>query len=482
MQIAFVFFDVNTGYAPSLHHGLAYLFGALGSAGHQVVLFHVTTDAEMEAAARQIQVNGFPIVALSIVTNQKRHAKRFLAQLATKPKLLVAGGVHTTLVKEEAFLDFARLDGVCIGEGEGPLLELVDRFAQDLDVTMTAGFYFRRGDQIIKNPVPPLQAVDNLSPPDYSPFNVAKIVHENAFTYPMMLGRGCPYTCSYCCNHAIRAVYPNTGQYVRLPSVSRAMATIKSNLLLVPETKRIVFSDDTFTFNKTWLSEFCETYRKDIGLPFICNARVETICEQSVDALKAAGCVSIDFGVETGNEWLRYQVLSRRHSNQKIREAFALVQKKGIRTFSFNIVGLPLETKEMAKDTLRLNREIRPNFGKCFYFFPFPGSRIYKLCEELGLLPDDAEEVSGYLEKPVLKQVFMSDADTRVAFEKLQAFFYARLLLSRAPLPRRAERLLSSVMVTARKPLLWAINPTNPNPIVRNLRRAARGLALRYLR
>ena len=202
-----------------------------------------------------------------------------------------------------------------------------------------------------------------------------------------MLGRGCPYNCNYCCNNAIKDSCPNKKNYVRFPSIERGIRIIKEFIELYPHAKKIEFADDTFTLNKKWLQEFCTTYKKEIGLPFICNARVETIDEKVVVDLKTAGCTSLYFGIETGNEWLRNYILNRKHSNKQIINALNIVKKNRIKCFSSNIVGLPFETKKMMKETYKLNYDINVDNGICFYFFPFPGTKLYQICLKYGVRP-----------------------------------------------------------------------------------------------
>ncbi|BCB96290.1 hypothetical protein JZK55_12120 [Dissulfurispira thermophila] len=481
-KICLIYFDLHTGYYPSFHHGLAYLIGSLKNNGHSVYLSHLTDENEFENIPSVLKMEDPDVVGLSFTTNQKKYVHRLFEKSKINAKLVIAGGVHATLVGEQIFEEFPDIDGVCIGEGEIAVNELCLRLDNNESYLSTPSFYFKNNDDVIKNPVLPLQDIDNLPFPDYSLFGYQKIIEDSGQCFPMMLSRGCPYNCNYCCNHVFKEIYPNKNKYVRFPSIDRTINVIKNNLLLYPRTKKIIFADDTFTLNKKWLAEFCKTYRKKIGLPFLCNARVETISNEVVALLKDAGCVSIDFGVETGNEWLRNNILNRKHSNRKIKEAFHITKKHGIKNFSFNIVGLPFETKEMARDTLKLNLELQPNFGRCFYFYPYPGSRLYQLCIDYGLLLDNFQSVSSYLEAPSLKEIFMSHREMKKHFELMQSFFYARLLFSKIKIPFLFEKFLLKIILLLRKPILIFLDPTANKKAVVRFRKFIRKLAMKYLR
>jgi Fe-S oxidoreductase len=481
-RVSLVYFDIHTGFCPSFHHGLASLIGMLRSERHDVRLHHVRSAEELERLTGRIAQDEPNILGLSFTTNQKKYAARFLDCGEALPCVKIAGGVHPTIVGEQLLGEWTHLDGVCLGEAESSLKELcrrIDRREPYLDVP---GFCFRQNGQIVRNPPPALPAVETLPLPDYSLFDYENIVRDASETFPMMLARGCPYDCSYCCNHVLKGVYGTSENYVRIPPVSHALRLIRNNLALYPKTRKLVFCDDTFTINRIWLKEFSERYAKEIGLPFFCNARVETITHETVRYLKEAGCLSIDFGVESGSEWLRTNVLNRRHSNKRIEQAFLAVQKQGLHTFSFNLVGLPFETREMMEETLALNQRLRPNFGKVFFFYPYPGSRLYQICEENSLLREGYDQVSGYLEAPALEETLVSHAEIRRQMERLQLFFYFRLGSAKAHLSAFAERLCFRLVSPLRKPALAILDPESRSPQIRWIRRQMRKVALRFFR
>ena len=481
-KVCLLYFDLNTGYYPGVHHGLAYIIGTLKNANHEVTLRHLIDENDLDATAQILEKEDPDLVCLSFTTNQRKYVRSFLTKTDLSTKLTIAGGVHCTLTKENIFKEFPEINGICIGEGEFPLKDLCKRIDNKEEYLSTPSFYFNTKDGIVKNSISALQNIDALSLPDYSLFNYDKIISENGDCFPMMLGRGCPYSCHYCCNHAIRRIYPNKNIYVRFPIVQHAIKIIKNNLSIYPNTRKISFADDTFTLNRKWLFEFCENYKSEIGLPFICNARVETISEQVVRHLKYAGCVSLDFGVESGNEWLRKHILNRRHSNKKIRKTFHITKEYGIKRFSFNIVGLPFETKEMAKDTLDLNLELRPNFGKCFYFYPYPGTILHQICLDYDLISDNADSVSGYLERPSLKELFMPHKEIKKQFELMNLFFYTRLLFSRIRIPLLLEKFLLKTVFLLRNPISKMLDPTSTSKKMIVVRKMLRKLTKKYLR
>lgn len=478
-----MYFDIHTGLYPNFHHGLAYLIGTLKKEKHRVSLTHLVDESDCKTAAETLRKEEQPdLIGLSFTNNQKKYARYFLEETRFYKGLIIAGGVHSSLVKEEVFKDFPEIDGICVGEGELPLKELCRRLDNKEDYLYAPSFYFKSGSGIIKNYISPLQDIDQLSLPDYSLFDCGNIIQGNGDCFSMILSRGCPYSCNYCCNHSLRQIYENKHKYVRFHSPRQAIKIIANNLLLYPQTKKIIFFDDIFTLDKKWLFDFCELYKKEINLPFHCHGRVESIEDNVVGCLKSAGCVSLEFGLESGNEWLRTYVLNRKHSNEVIKRAVAIIKKYKIQVCSYNIVGFPFETKEMLWDTLNLNLELRLTFGKCHYFYPYPGTRLHEICLEHNLLIDDLESVSSFFESPCIKEVFASHKEMKKFFQTMQLFFYFRLLFLRMAFPLLLEKILLKILFLFSRPVFNFCDPTIKRRSVSGFRQGIRKLVLKYIR
>ncbi len=462
LKIYLIYFDLNAGYI-GFHHGLAYLIGMLRSLGHDVYLVHLTAVDEFETAFQTVNDAGADIVGLSFTTNQKKYARQFLNLGKIKTKLIIAGGVHASFLKDTFFDEFPDIMGICVGEAESPMKELCFRLEHNQDYLTTPSFYFKTNSGILRNQILPLKLIEELPLPDYSLFDVKRIVGDADGLFDMMLSRGCPYNCSYCCNHILRENYPNRAQYVRFPPVDYALKIIRNNLKLYPHPKELYFADDMFTLNKNWIADFCSQYQKEIHIPFQCNARLETMDKDIVRMLKNAGCTLITFGIESGNNWIRQRVLNRHYSNEKVKEVFKLLRSAEIKTHAFNIFGLPFETSEMARDTFKLNWETAPDSGRSFYFYPYPNTRSHQICVEYHLIDEQAfAQVSGYLEQPILKEIHMNHAEVRKWVELLQIFFYARVFFSKFHLPLYLQKILIRSLLMFRKPIMNFLQSSHP--------------------
>lgn len=423
-RVFLIYIDINTGFFPGLHHGLASLAACIRQQGHPLKFCHLTGEDSPEALAGEVLKFDPQIIGFSITTNQRKYLARYSASIYEKTKApQVAGGVHATVDPMDIFKT-ETIQGVCIGEAELTFSALLKRIDAGGPLCEAPGFWWRaQGGAIKQSPVPALEPdLAKLPYPDYSVFDIKSIIAANAGWMDMMVSRGCPYNCSYCCNHVLRSIYPNIRDYVRVAAPGHAIKIIKNNLFSYPGIKGITFSDDLLMLNEKWFKDFADRYSREVNLPFICNARVEHLTEGVCSALKKAGCILVRIGLESGNEWLRRQILNRQMSDEQIINAFQITRRYGIPRFSYNILGFPFETKEFMQETLALNKRIKPDMGHAYYFFPYPGTRLYSICKEFGLLNSAEGELSGYLELPAIKLTHCKASDCKKLYNKLRLY------------------------------------------------------------
>ena len=105
--------------------------------------------------------------------------------------------------------------------------------------------------------------------------------------------------------------------------------------------------------------------------------------------LAEAGCDQITYGVESGSERVRREVMHRPVTNERFREVFRWTNEAGIRVISNYMLGLPGETKTELNETYELAEELDCfDFG-FFVFYPYPGTHLFTTCKDKGYLPAD---------------------------------------------------------------------------------------------
>jgi len=456
-KIHVIYFDIDTGYYPGVNHGLASLAAAARQKGHFFSFQHLSKKEPVEDVVNKTLENKPDVIGFSFSTNQRQYVVDYSDAISEKTRALqIAGGIDPTVAALDV-LKIKRISGVCIGEGEYSLLELLKRIDKKKNIYNIPSFWWKDSKgYIIKNPIHPLDPdLSKLPLPDYSIFDTENIAKASSGWIAILLIRGCPYNCYYCCNHVLRNIYPKKENYFRLPSVKYAIEIIKHDFSFYKNTKGISFADDLMTFNENWFDEFSDAYSKEIGLPYICNSRIECLSEKTIGNLKRSNCKTVEIGVESGNESIRKNLLNRFYSNSDIIDGFSRLKKAGIGSFSYNIVGFPFETKKQMEETLELNKTIKPDNGAAFYLYPYPATKIYDICKENNLLKNEGEQkgVSGYLEGPAIKLTNCSVEDCVKEYRKIKLYLISRAIVSSLNLPEICGKIF--YQVASLTPSFW---------------------------
>lgn len=312
-------------------------------------------------------------------------------------KLIVLGGPHATFAPEIIYKK--GVDVVCRGEGEYPILELLDALEKGKSFSRIPNLWVKKGNQIIKNSIRPL-----INPLDKLPF----LDREIYYRYPTLaksasknfnIGRGCPFNCAYCHNSGLTKIYRGLGLYVRAYQPRRVVAEIVQLKKQYP-LATVHFVDDIFIFDRKWLNKFLPLYKKRVGLPFVCNIRGGLLDANLAKKLSQAGCLSVFLGVETGNEQLRILILKKFVNNVSLKKTAALIHRYHIRLAANNMVGLPGETVDQAIETIKLNSALKVDLPWCAIFQPYPGTELADYCLAKGFVNKrDLEKIGVFFHK-----------------------------------------------------------------------------------
>lgn len=456
-KIHIIYFDINTGYFPGVNHGLATLAAVCRKNGHSFSFEHLSKKELAEEVVKNALQNKPDVIGFSFSTNQRQYVESYSDAIFEKTKALqIAGGVDPTVAPEDV-LKIKHINGVCIGEGEYALLELLKRIDKKKNIFDIESFWWKKDNGVVfRNPVRPLDPDLSKFPlPDYSIFDTENIARASSGWVAALVIRGCPYNCYYCCNHVLRNIYPKKEHYFRMPSVKHAIKLIKHTLTFYQNPVAISFADDLMTFNPQWFAEFSEEYSKEINLPYTCNSRIECLSQATIENLKKSNCKTVEIGVESGNENVRKTLLNRFYTNGDIIDGFSRLKKAGVGSFSYNIVGFPFETKEQMEETLKLNKAIQPDNGAVFYLYPFPATKLYEICKENDLLLDEekTQKASGYLEGPAIKLTNCSAEDCIKEYRKIKLFLISRAIVGSLKLPEIFGRMF--YRVASITPAFW---------------------------
>ncbi|HLD07053.1 MAG TPA: radical SAM protein [Candidatus Nanoarchaeia archaeon] len=374
-----------------ISYGLASVSAILKQDGHQVGLIDTTFGGRGDAEIMQ-QVQRFQpeMVCLSCATNDFTFGVHIVDIIRERhPHVpVIAGGIHPTVAPQET-LEQKNIDMVCVGEGDLPIRDVARMIAKGEMRTDIPNIWFKKEGKIIPNPQRLLPNLEELPIPDVGIFDFQKYLDWKGGIATVISTRGCPFPCTYCVNRKHMEIYKGSGKFVRYKSVDKFLAELQA----LGERYRLqefLFNDDTFTLDAQRVKEFCEKYPKTIGrVPFTINGRVNTVSRENLLLLGKAGCSRVNFGVECGNEKIRNEVLERSMSDQQIIDTFAWAREAGIKTYAFNMIGIPYETRENIMETMELNRKLDPDYVGVSICTAFPGTPLYDLCRKNGWLDEE---------------------------------------------------------------------------------------------
>jgi radical SAM superfamily enzyme YgiQ (UPF0313 family) len=226
------------------------------------------------------------------------------------------------------------------------------------------------------------------------------------------MNRGCPYRCTYCHNNGVAKLLQkgfglqsqsnDALGYLRLRGIDDMLGELKSILETYDNVRAFSFNDDTFTMDQPYMKEFLVRYKKEIGIPFVCNTTVLDVDREMLEIMKEAGCDLVRFGVETATTRIKRQVLKRDFSNKKTNEVFGICREIGLRSFAFNILANPSETRAEMLETLRLNSRLLPNGLKVSLGYPYPGTEYHEIAQKMDLI-DESKHFHNFIHDTKLK-------------------------------------------------------------------------------
>lgn len=371
MNIALIFPRIKYGeHSPPL--GLGYLGAILEQKEHKVRIIDLTFEKNFEFLKQQLKQLVPEIVGITCQTTFADDAFKTakIVKSILPNALLIIGGPHCTIMPEKV-LEESGADVAVLGEGEATLLEIVEKWRNKQDFAQIKGIFYKNNGKAVLTPARDfIQDLDNI------PFPARHLFDKRYFDFAeitMISSRGCPYNCSFC-QPTLKKLF---GNKVRLRSPENVMAELK--LLIEKYPGKIVrFHDDTFTWDRSWISKLCVLIKENkLNFFWNCKSRIDVLDRELIVMLREAGCQRLDLGIESGSQRLLDCVLNKGITVEKVREIFSLCEQEKMSTLAFIMVGIPTETPQDILDTIRLLEDITFDGLHVSLFTPFPGTSIF---------------------------------------------------------------------------------------------------------
>lgn len=377
--------SIKRGHMPPL--GIGYLAAVLQQEGHEVnLLDSCAMGLDYSSILKEICAYKPDIVGISTLIAFSKEAYALAGYIKQQLQTtIVMGGPHPSSFPENVFEDSPDVDIVVLGEGEATIVNLIKALEGRKDLSAVEGIWWKDSSgNIIKNPLPKFK--NNL---DEIPFP-ARHLYRNELYIPlpnyskrlpatnMITSRGCPYArCTFCFQG---------GKYA-CPYRRRSPRNVIEEIKYLTKSfgfKEIIFWDDNFAVNMNWIVELCDLIREEqLDITWSCFGRVDTVTRPMLEKMEKAGCFSILFGFESGNQDI-LEKLNKGTTLEQARNAVKWAHLAGIEVRGTFMLSLPGEDPARGKKTIDFALELDLDSVSFFPFHPMKGTKLYPIAEAEG--------------------------------------------------------------------------------------------------
>jgi len=377
MKVALIYPRFKTVLAGGLEEplGILYIASVLRGAGHDVHLVDLTFAKSLDVLDDALDgADWIGISSSSALFGKVVEVLGYVKKLAPGTPTVI-GGPHATIATEDAL--GVGFDYAFLGEAESTVVEFTELLGRDRARECPGIAWLEDG--VVRTS----DRADFISDIDTIPFPARDLIDYSDYpTIGIMGSRGCPFQCVYC-QPTLERLF---GKHVRGRSPESLVDEIEQALSIAGD-KDVVFRDDTLTlFSVDWFARFRdELLRRGIEIRWQANSRVDTVTYDKLKMMHESGCWQIAFGVESGSpEVLKFY--NKHTEPAQTERAFRWCHELGILPHAYVMLGAPDETVEELQMTYDLVKRIKPRSWCVYTATPLPGTYMYELAEERGLL------------------------------------------------------------------------------------------------
>lgn len=286
------------------------------------------------------------LVAISCMTANAPRAYVLCHEFKKRGKTVILGGVHTTILPDEAL---QHADAVVIGEAEGVWENLL------------IDFELNHLKRTYHNPTPDLTR--------YIPKDFSKILKNRLFNLiPIMTTRGCPYNCNFCC---VTNLFGKKIRHVPVENIVRDIQASKS--------KSFMFLDDNIIGNPVYAKALFKAI-KPLNIKWVGQASVSLLVgdDELIQLAADSGCQVLFFGIESVSEEQLQTMRKALKEIKHLESAFKKIKKMGILIHASIVFGFDNDTKEIFDETVEFLIKNKVNTVSFNILTPYPGTEIYE--------------------------------------------------------------------------------------------------------
>jgi len=378
----------SQGFLPSTQTtplGLLSIGSYLKERGYRVRLYDRNVDkTPLEKCLQEFRPDA---VGVSVISTPPLADGAAISRRIRELGIPVIWGGQMASAAPELVLREGVADYVVVGEGELSFYALLRALEQKQDAAGVGGIAYRdKAGAICRTPEREFANLADFPVTDWSLIDPPKYFRSHMCCSKMMFlycSKGCPCRCTFCSNESFHHC-----QYRKRPN-EHVLTEIKE-LATKYGLNGVEFADELFGVNKRELYDFCDSLR-GLGLDFVwgCSTRLNHLKREDLQYMYDSGCRWIFYGVESGSPEMLKRI-RKGIDTSIIDQEFRHCGEIGIVAYAGFIIGLPEETEDQLRQTVRLMLRLETNFINTLMFYPIPGSALYKeLVSKKRLIPPE---------------------------------------------------------------------------------------------
>ena len=330
-----------------------------------------------DALEKRIAESNAEVAGISFLSTAVTQGLRVAEICRRQGKTVVAGGLHTSVAVDD-FLRSGNFDYLIQGEAEEELPRLLEALAQGDLPRFPAAPVVKRAPVIHDLSIVPAVSDFSLYAPIFDQYRTSQrgIYVETS--------RGCVKRCTFC--EIARDSGAAASPY-RLIPIETAIDSIKQ-AVAQQDANYILLTDSIATLSKKHFLDFVSAVNDLPGLTIQFNSTVDCWDTERAEACRRVPC-TVWFGFETGSQRL-LDFMKKGTKVERAYQAARICSEYGTRS-AFNVLlGIPGETEEDYRETLKFFHEFPAAYPNPNLFNPLPGTALYDYCVQHDLVKDSA--------------------------------------------------------------------------------------------
>jgi len=330
------------------------------------------------------------IAGIGILSMHQMFSALLLAEMIKEKRNIpvVVGGCHVTLFSNRFFMRYPFLDYAVVGEGEIPLLKLLQFLQGEEKIENVPALLYRKNGRSCFNKRKffniEQQAMPDYDDLDMDSYNIEE-VEQNATRklratstkqLPYITSRGCFQQCSFCVYRNIDGPW----QPKSLDKVVSETKTMKDKY----GVSRFKFEDANLNASYERIEQLCDKLiESKAQISWVARLSLKNFDLKLAKKMKKAGAHMIFWGLESASDRI-LEMMGKAHSSVDAQRALAVANEAGIRNVSYIILDYPQQMPEDLTKTLKFLKSNRKNIHAvgCYNLAILPGSELFNLAKK----------------------------------------------------------------------------------------------------